>query len=180
MGSTSDKVNSAIARLKRNFSFLEREEGNEGANLALEDGRELGKILEACEIGRVFGRSERFSKPVTTSALKAGSFRMANSVWLQRLVEEVPSVGKHEVHYVNASGYWLVLMEVGQKPLLWGMMRKGDKVYGVLVFIWYCPKRVLTMRKDYYHSVVISGAPFAAKMARSVEAPMLEVENSEY
>ncbi|CAN8069834.1 unnamed protein product [Agarophyton chilense] len=41
-------------------------------------------------------------------------------------------------------------------------------------------KRVLTMRMDYYQLSVSSGAAFAAQMAKTVEALMLEVESSEY
>lgn len=128
------------------------------------------------------GRSERFAKPVTTSVPNAGFLRMEDSVWKKKLVQEVPSVGKHEVHYVNDAGYRLVLLEVAQKLSYKeetneeGMMRCLE----FSVVFKMVEKYVLTMRMDYYQLEVTSGAAFDAEMDRSVEAPMMDVESNEF
>lgn len=182
MGSTSEKVKSAIARLKNKFLLWDNKEAAEGAELDLSDSRVLGRILEAYELGRVLGRSERFAKPATASVLKPGYFRMEDSMWRQKLIAEVPSVGKHEVHYVNAAGYWLVLMDVAQ-ALAYDAETDEEGMVRCLAFavvFGLVSKRVLTMRMDYYQLAVTSGASFAAQMARTVEAPMMEVESTEY
>lgn len=41
-------------------------------------------------------------------------------------------------------------------------------------------KGLLTMKMYYYQLPVISGAALAAQMARSVEAPMMNVESTEF
>lgn len=38
-------------------------------------------------------------------SLETAIFRMEDWVWGQRLVSEVPYVGSHEAHNVNAAGY---------------------------------------------------------------------------
>ena len=182
MGRTSKKVKSTIARLKDKFVLWEKKDGAEEAELSVSNSRELGWILEAYELRRVLGNSEWFAKPPTVSVLRPGYFRMEHSMWPQRLVAEVRSVGKHEVHYVNAAGYWLVLMDVVQKLAY----EEGTKEEGVIRFLAFsvlfglASKRVLTMRMEYYQLAVTSGAPFAAQMAKTVKAPMMEVEITEY
>lgn len=81
MGSTSEKVKCAIVRLKNKLVLWDKEEGAEEAELAFSDARELGRILEACELGKVLGRSERFSKPVTVRVMRPGYFRMEDTMW---------------------------------------------------------------------------------------------------
>ncbi|CAN8066276.1 unnamed protein product [Agarophyton chilense] len=80
-------------------------------------------------------------------------------------MSEVPSVGKHEIHYVNAAWYWLVLMDVAQK----------------LAFDTETDDEKGLDNEDVLHQLSLSsGAAFAAQMAKTVEAPILEVESLEY
>lgn len=71
-------------------------------------------MLEAYELGRVLGRREMFAKPMASSVLRPVLLQMEDSVWKQKMVQYVPSVGKHEVHYVDAVGYWLILLDISQ------------------------------------------------------------------
>lgn len=182
MASTKERIKSAIARLKDKYLKWDKDDGAEGAGLSMADERALGRIMEAYEVGRTLGRSERFEKPRTVSVMKPGYFRLEESFWKQRLIAEVPSVGKHEVHYVNAAGYWQVMAEVAEKVAL--DEESGEEemcrclafaaVFGMVA------NRVLTMRMDFYHLAVSSGAAFAAQMAKAVESPGMEVESKEY
>lgn len=183
MGSTSDKVKSAVARLHDKFLFWDRDEKAEEADLGMSDERELGRIIEAYNVGRELKKGTRFDRPKTRSVLCPGFFRVEETVWTQKLMNEVPSVGKHEIHYVNAAGYWLVLMDVAQKLAYDEETLDDDSMVRCLAFsiiFGLVAKRILTMRMDYYHLAVVSGSNFAAQMAQSVEAPMMEVESDEY
>lgn len=60
-------------------------------------------------MGRTLARSERFESPRTVSVMNPGYFLLAEFLWKQKLIGEVPSVGKHEVHYLNSAGYWQVV-----------------------------------------------------------------------
>lgn len=40
---------------------------------------------------------------------------MEDGVWKKKLVAEVPSVGKHEMHYLKSAGYWLVMDQTTQR-----------------------------------------------------------------
>lgn len=115
MGCTSSKIEIAIARLNKRFVFWDKKEEDDKVELPLDDVRELGRILGSYELVRVLGRSERFGKPVTVSVMIPGYFRREDYIWRQKLVGKVPSVGQHEVHYVNESGYWTVMADVAQK-----------------------------------------------------------------
>lgn len=88
----------------------------------------------------------------------------------------------HEVHYVNATGYWLVMMDVAQKLAFdEGTIEEGMvSCLASPVELGKVAKRVLTMRMDYYQLSVISGASFAAQMTRSIEAPMTEIQSAEF
>lgn len=80
MGSPSEKVKNAIAGLKNNFLFWDKEERAEEAKLSLSDARRLGHILEAYQLGYVMDRSERFAKPATVSVMRSGLFPMKDTV----------------------------------------------------------------------------------------------------
>lgn len=47
--------------------------------------------------------------------MNTGYFDMENSALKQRLVAKVPSVRKHELHFFDAAGYWMVREEVAQE-----------------------------------------------------------------
>lgn len=57
---------------KQLFCFGTKEEGADGATLSHADEKEFGRILKAYEIWRALGRTGRFTKPVTLSALRPG------------------------------------------------------------------------------------------------------------
>ena len=136
--------------------------------IGLSESRELGRILEAYDAGRALKTGTRFDRPKTHSVLCPGFFRLEDSVWSQKLAEEVPSVGKHEVHYFNAAGYWLVLMDVAQRLAYDDETEGEDSMVMCLAFSIFfdlVEKRVLTMQMDYYHLFVRSGSAFAAQMA---------------
>lgn len=50
--------------------------------------------------------------------MRAGYFSMEDSVWRKRLLDENPSVGKLELKYVNATGYWLLSTGTAQKSVV--------------------------------------------------------------
>lgn len=53
MGSTSKKVRSAFARLKKKYLFWDKDEDTKEANISVGDEMELRKILEAYGLGPV-------------------------------------------------------------------------------------------------------------------------------
>lgn len=54
--------------------------------LSIGDARKLGRILEAYELGTVFGTVDRFGKPLSDSVICPGYYRVGNLVLEQRLV----------------------------------------------------------------------------------------------
>lgn len=61
---------------------------------------------------------------------------------------DMPLVGKHEAHYINAAGYWLALLEVAQNLAF----EKGTDEEGMVRCLAFSivsgmvAKRFLTMR----------------------------------
>lgn len=86
------------------------------------------------------------------------------------------------MHYVNAAGYWLLMMDTAQKVAFEDGTDEEEMICRMAFSVVFglIAKRVLTIRMDYYHMAVRNGATFAAQMAKAVEMPVSEVESSEF
>lgn len=121
-----------------------------------------------------------FSRSSAQNALCPGYFSMDRSEWLDKLETMLPASGRAEVHYLNATGYWLGLSAAAGDMATEGEVRSGDEVTALLAFSQVLAgvgARVLATRFGYFDLIVSGSGDAAESFLANAEAADVVARN---